>query len=118
MSPSGTEAPVSRPNSSRSILVVDDEPAISWALDRALTREGYGVTVTASAEQALVLADRHPPDVIILDVRLPGMDGLSALAQLRKRDPGVAVIVITAFGDLPTAVKALEGGAFDYLTKP
>ena len=100
------------------ILIVDDEEAVCWALDRALTREGHRVAVAASAEQALALVGRLSPDAILLDVRLPGMDGLTALRLFQERLPGVPVIVVTAFGNLDTAVKAVEGGAFDYLTKP
>src|SRR4051812_36161738 len=110
--------PVTRESTGTRILIVDDEPAISWALERALAREGHAVAVAASAEQALSLAAKHAPDVVILDVRLPGMNGLTALPRLKERAPDAAVIVITAFGDLPTAVRAVEGGAFDYLTKP
>ena len=102
----------------RHILIVDDEEAVCWALDRALTREGHRVSVAASAEQAFALADQQRPDAVILDVRLPGMDGLTALGLFQQRLPGVPVIVVTAFGNLDTAVKAVEGGAFDYLTKP
>jgi two-component system nitrogen regulation response regulator GlnG len=109
---------VTRESTGRHILIVDDEPAIAWALERALAREGHGVAVAASAEQALALSSKCTPDVVILDVRLPGMDGLTALPRLKDRAPDAAVIVITAFGDLPTAVRAVEGGAFDYLTKP
>ncbi|MBI1917319.1 MAG: sigma-54-dependent Fis family transcriptional regulator [Planctomycetes bacterium] len=102
----------------RHVLIVDDEEAVCWALGRALGREGHKATVAASAEQALAVIERQAPDVIILDVRLPGMDGLTALNLLRERLPAVPVIVITAFGNLDTAVKAVEGGAFEYLTKP
>jgi two-component system, NtrC family, nitrogen regulation response regulator GlnG len=100
------------------VLLIDDEEAVCWALQRALTREGHGVAVAPSAERGLELARKQRPDAIVLDVRLPGMDGLTALGRLREIAPGVPVLVITAFGDLPTAVKAVEGGAFDYLTKP
>ena len=109
---------MTRESTGRHILIVDDEPAISWALERALSREGHSVAVAASAEKALALVAKHAPDVVILDVRLPGMDGLTALPRIKARAPDAAVIVITAFGDLPTAVKAVEGGVFDYLTKP
>src|SRR5207248_1587298 len=85
---------------------------------RALAREGHSVDVAASAEQAFPLLAQKRPDAVILDVRLPGMDGLTALARLRQLAPAVPVIVVTAFGDLPTAVRAVEGGAFDYLAKP
>jgi two-component system nitrogen regulation response regulator GlnG len=100
------------------ILIVDDEEAVCWSLQRALGREGHAVSVAASAEQAFVLLNRQRPDVLILDVRLPGMDGLTALARIRQVVPDLPVIVVTAFGDLPTAVRAVEGGAFDYLAKP
>jgi two-component system nitrogen regulation response regulator GlnG len=104
--------------STKHILIVDDEEAVCWALERALKGEGYRVDVAASAEQAFSLAWARPPDVVVLDVRLPGMDGLSALGRLRQRYPELPVIVVTAHGDLPTAVRAVEGGAFDYLAKP
>jgi two-component system nitrogen regulation response regulator GlnG len=100
------------------ILVVDDEEAVCWALSRALQRDGHHVAVASSAEEAFALVRRQRPDVIVLDVRLPGLDGLSALSQLRKLTEDAPVIVVTAFGNLNTAVRAVEGGAFDYLAKP
>jgi two-component system, NtrC family, nitrogen regulation response regulator GlnG len=101
-----------------SILIIDDEEPIAWALRRAFEREKYRVGVAATAEDGLAQARKHPPDVVFLDVRLPGMDGLTALAELRRIAPNAAIIVITAHGNLNTAVKAVEGGAFDYLAKP
>jgi len=101
-----------------SILIVDDEEPIAWALKRAFEREGYRVAVSPSAEDGLKKAAADEPDVIFLDVRLPGMDGLTALARLKQVAPAAGVIVITAHGNLNTAVKAVEGGAFDYLAKP
>lgn len=100
------------------ILVVDDEQAVCWALERALSREGHRVSVAATAEEAFDVAARKKPDAIVLDVRLPGLDGLSALGRLREISQDAPVIVVTAFGNLATAVKAVEGGAFDYLAKP
>jgi two-component system nitrogen regulation response regulator GlnG len=101
-----------------SVLIIDDEEPIAWALRRAFEREGYRVAVAAAAEDGLAKARQHPPDVVFLDVRLPGMDGLAALAELKSAAPAAAVVVITAHGNLNTAVKAVEGGAFDYLAKP
>ena len=101
-----------------SVLIIDDEEPIAWALRRAFEREKYRVEVAATAEDGLAKAKKNPPDVIFLDVRLPGMDGLTALNELKKVAPGAAVVVITAHGNLNTAVKAVEGGAFDYLAKP
>ena len=100
------------------ILIVDDEEAVCWVLEQALTKEGHRVAVAASAEQAFVLAKKQRPDAIVLDVRLPGLDGLSALGKLREISEDAPVIVITAYGNLSTAVQAVEGGAFDYLAKP
>lgn len=102
----------------RKILIVDDEEAVCWSLQRALTRLGHLVQTAGTAEKALAEVGRQRPDVIVMDIRLPGMDGLTALARLRELASSVPVIIITAFGNLTTAVKALEGGAFDYLTKP
>src|SRR5688500_1498312 len=100
------------------ILIVDDEEAVCWALKKALSAEGHRVAVAASAEEAFVQAEKQTPDAIILDVRLPGLDGLSALGKLRALSDDAPVIVVTAFGNLSTAVRAVEGGAFDYLAKP
>jgi two-component system, NtrC family, nitrogen regulation response regulator GlnG len=100
------------------ILIVDDEEAVCWAMKKALTKLGHQVAVASSAEEAFRLAEKQIPDAIILDVRLPGLDGLSALAQLQKLSHDAPIIVVTAFGNLSTAVRAVEGGAFDYLAKP
>jgi two-component system nitrogen regulation response regulator GlnG len=99
-------------------LLVDDEEAVCWSLERALTREGHRVAVAPSAEQAFVQVEKQRPDVIVLDVRLPGMDGLSAVGRLRQLSEEAPIIVVTAFGNLSTAVRAVEEGAFDYLAKP
>jgi two-component system nitrogen regulation response regulator GlnG len=100
------------------ILVVDDEEAVCWALERALKSQGHSVAVAPSAEDAFRRAGQQRPHAVILDVRLPGMDGLAALGKLRQLTHNAPVIVITAFGNLDTAVRAVEGGAFDYLAKP
>jgi DNA-binding NtrC family response regulator len=100
------------------ILVVDDEASICWAFRESLGDEGHDVHVASSAEQGLQLAATAPPDAVVMDVRLPGMDGLAAMKVFRERIGPAPIIIITAFGDLETAVRALEGGAFDYLVKP
>jgi len=100
------------------VLIVDDEPAICWALEKALSERGHDVTTTANAEAALEWTESATPDAVIMDVRLPGMDGLTALELFRDRFADTPVIVITAFGDLDTAVRAINRGAFEYLTKP
>lgn len=101
-----------------SLLVVDDEEAISWSLKKAFERAGYKVSVAPSAEAAFEIAKNQSIDAAILDVRLPGMDGISALAKLRQLTHEAPIIIITAHGNLSTAVKAVEGGAFEYLPKP
>lgn len=100
------------------LLVVDDEPSICWALSRLGQSLGHEVVTASSAEQALELVACQPPDAVVLDVRLPGMDGLTAMKQLRQRCGEPPIIVITAYGDLNTAVEAVRQGAFEYLIKP
>jgi two-component system nitrogen regulation response regulator GlnG len=100
------------------LLVVDDEQSICWGLSKMGKSLGYTVTTASSAESALDLVAQVRPDVIVLDVRLPGMDGLSAIEHLRTRAGDVPIIVITAYGDLNTAVRAVQNGVFDYITKP
>src|SRR5262249_19151490 len=89
------------------ILIVDDEEAVCWSLQRALSREGHSVAVAASAEQAFALMKDQPPDAVLLDVRLPGMDGLTALSRMKQMGLEAPVIIATAFGNLPTAVRAV-----------
>jgi two-component system nitrogen regulation response regulator GlnG len=100
------------------ILVVDDEEAVCWSLEQALVGEGHTVAAAPSAEKAFEQVAARKPDAVILDVRLPGMSGLAALGKLRALTGDAPIIVVTAFGNLNTAVKAVEGGAFDYLAKP
>ncbi|HUG91670.1 MAG TPA: sigma-54 dependent transcriptional regulator [Planctomycetaceae bacterium] len=100
------------------VLIVDDEPGICWSFREFLTEDGHDVSVAASAEEAFRIVDQRRPDAVVLDVRLPGMDGLSALRRLKAQTGGAPIIVITAFGNLETAVRAVREGAFDYLSKP
>jgi two-component system nitrogen regulation response regulator GlnG len=99
------------------VLIIDDEEAIAWALRKACETQGYRAVVAPSAEEGLAKAKTEHPAAIFLDVRLPGMDGLTALGKLRLSNPDAAILVMTAHGNLATAVKAVEGGAFDYLAK-
>jgi two-component system nitrogen regulation response regulator GlnG len=100
------------------ILIVDDEPSICWGLSRLAITMGHIADVAASAEQGLKLAAAAAPDVLILDVRLPGMSGLAAMEAFAPHLNGAPIIMITAFGDLETAVEAVRKGAFEYVTKP
>ncbi|TWT93715.1 sigma-54-dependent transcriptional regulator [Neorhodopirellula pilleata] len=100
------------------ILVVDDEPSICWALEKMLSGEGHHVVTASSAEEGLRLAGQHELSMVILDVRLPKQDGITALPGFLKATDNAPVVIITAFGDLETAVAAVKNGATDYLTKP
>jgi len=100
------------------ILVVDDEAAVRFMLKHALQTEGYQVTLSASAEEALVHLQTTPFDLALVDLKMPGQDGLSLLAQIRASWPQTAVILLTAFASLESAITALRYGALDYLIKP
>ena len=100
------------------ILVADDEPSIRWVLDRLLRQAGHAVTVVEDGERALARAAAEPFDLVFLDVRMPGLDGLEVLSRLRPAAPDTAVVVMTAHGSVRAAVEAMQRGAYDYLTKP
>jgi DNA-binding NtrC family response regulator len=100
------------------LLIVDDEQSICWGLTKLAESMGHTAASAASAEQGLEAAKTRRPDAVVLDVRLPGMDGLAAMPHFRDLLGAVPIIVITAFGDLATAVRAVRLGAFDYLLKP
>jgi len=100
------------------ILVVDDEPAIGWSLRELFSDGGHDVVVAADLEAAAAACRQHRPETILLDVRLGSRDGLAALPELRAAAGDVPVVIMTAFGDLDTAVRAVRAGAFDYLVKP
>ena len=100
------------------ILVVDDEHFITFTLKQHLEQEGYEVFTAPSAEEGLEIYKTEIPDVLILDVQLPGMSGLELLTTLKKIYPENIVIIITAFGDIETAVTAIKSGAYDFVEKP
>lgn len=100
------------------MLVVDDEPAICWAFERMLGDDGLRVLKASSAEEGLQLAAENQVEMVLLDVRLPKEDGISALPKFLAATHNAPVVIMTAFGDLDTAVAAVRNGASDYLTKP
>lgn len=100
------------------VLIVDDEKGMRHILKRLLTDEGYQVETAESGEDALGLLERIPFDAAMVDVRMPGMDGLEVLDRIRERDPDVSVVMMTAFGAIETAVSAMKRGAYEYITKP
>ena len=103
---------------SRKIIVIDDEKLIRWTLEQHLVKEGYEVTTAESAEKGLELIAEETPDLVLLDNRLPGMTGLEMLEKLNVQERGIMVIMITAYGMVETAVKAMKFGAYDYISKP
>jgi DNA-binding NtrC family response regulator len=105
--------------SSKGIIhVIDDEPVIHDVLAQLLTSEGYEVEISASGEEALEKFPSQSFDVILLDLLMPGMDGIEVLRRIKKVDPLAAVIIITAYGSVESAISAMKIGALDYVQKP
>jgi len=100
------------------ILVVDDQDTIRHFLSKAISDEGHDVCVAASGEEALEFFSTDPPEVVVLDYKLPGMNGIKVLNKIKEIERETVVIMITAYGEISCAVKALKGGAYDYITKP
>ncbi|TNF24517.1 MAG: sigma-54-dependent Fis family transcriptional regulator [Deltaproteobacteria bacterium] len=101
-----------------SILIVDDEPGIRDSLTSWFEEDGFDVDNAGDARAALAKLDARPFQIVLLDIKMPGMDGMELLKRIRASAPDVVVIMITAFASVETAVQALKDGAFDYVTKP
>jgi len=105
--------------SSKGIIhIIDDEPVIHDVLAQLLTSEGYEVEISSSGEEALEKFPSHSFDVILLDLLMPGMDGIEVLRRIKRIDPLAAVIIITAYGSVESAIEAMKIGAHDYVQKP
>src|SRR5438128_3759845 len=100
------------------VLIVDDEPGVRSALSGVLRDEGYNVEAVESGEACLDRVVREAVDVIVLDVWLPGIDGLATLGRLRHMKVDSQVVVISGHGNIESAVKAIKMGAFDFVEKP
>ncbi|HWH02187.1 MAG TPA: sigma-54 dependent transcriptional regulator [Gemmatimonadales bacterium] len=100
------------------VLAVDDDAGVLRILERILRREGHTVATACSGEAALTSVGTRRPDAVVLDVQMPGIDGLETLARLRHQVPGVPVVIMTGLGDVDTAVLAFKRGAADFVVKP
>jgi two-component system nitrogen regulation response regulator GlnG len=100
------------------VWIVDDDRSIRWVIEKALSREGIAYNSFSSAQDALAALSEGVPEVLVSDVRMPGLSGLELLQTVKQRHPAVPVIVMTAYSDLDTAVAAFQGGAYEYLPKP
>src|SRR5436190_261783 len=98
--------------SKANILVVDDQESIRHFVSRALEDEGYQVRTTGTAREARAVLDRELPDLVLLDLKLPDGTGLELLREIKRAQPELTVIIMTAFGEVETAVEAMSAGAF------
>ncbi|MDO6562754.1 nitrogen regulation protein NR(I) [Amphritea sp. 1_MG-2023] len=101
-----------------SVWIVDDDRSIRWVMDKALTSEGVNVTLFESGDAMLQQLQREAPDVVVSDIRMPGIDGLDLLERVNAEHPELPIIIMTAHSDLDSAVASYKGGAFEYLPKP
>jgi DNA-binding NtrC family response regulator len=101
-----------------SILVVDDEPIVNQSLGDWFRQDGYQVTTASSAKEALRLVAEHTFDIALLDIKMPGIDGLELQERLVRDCPDLSIIIMTAYASVDSAVRALKAGAYDYITKP
>ena len=105
-------------NSAAKVWVVDDDASVRWVLEKALQHDGMQVRGFAEAEAAQLALQSEQPDVLVTDIRMPGISGIELLKYLESLCPALPVIVITAHSDLDSAVTAYRAGAFEYLPKP
>jgi two-component system nitrogen regulation response regulator GlnG len=100
------------------VWIIDDDRSIRWVFEKALTREGIAHRTFGAAQEALDKLSDESPQVVVSDIRMPGLSGLEFMQQLKSRVPSTPVIIMTAYSDLESAVAAFQGGAFEYLPKP
>jgi two-component system response regulator (stage 0 sporulation protein F) len=102
----------------KTILIVDDEKDFCTVLSDSLSQDRYRVFTALNGKMALQLAKKEKPDLMLLDIKMPGMDGIEVLRKTKKMKKEIVVIMFTAYGTLETARKAMKLGAYDYVTKP
>ena len=100
------------------ILIVDDELIVRESLGGWLERDGHTVDKAASGEEALEKCENTRYDILLLDIKMEGMSGLDVLKKVKENDPDVSVVMITAYGSIPSAIEAMKSGAHEYLLKP
>src|SRR5271157_4666166 len=101
-----------------SVLIIDDEAAIRESLETLLELEGYGVESASTGEEGLARIGERSFDLVLLDLALPDRNGLDLLADLHAQDPGLSIIMVTAYGTVENAVKAMQAGAANFVQKP
>jgi len=102
----------------KTILIVDDQPGIRLLLKEVFSKEGYQTFTAGSGKEALELVQEVCPDLVLLDMKIPGMDGIEILKRLKKNKPSVHVIMMTAYGELDLIKESMNWGAERYFTKP
>lgn len=100
------------------VLVIDDEEYMGWIIKKALAPCGFDISLATSGKSGLNLAEKENPDLVILDIRMPDIDGIEVLKRIKKIQSDTQVIIITAHGSIDTAILSMKQGAFDYITKP
>lgn len=102
----------------KKVLIVDDDPAVCNMLKKFLTKKGYEAIVALSGEEAIKKVKKEKPYAVLLDIRMPGMDGIETLKKIREIDKEAGIVMITAVKEEEIGKKCLELGAYDYITKP
>jgi len=102
----------------KKIVIIDDEASICEVLTRALEPDGYEVKSETDALKGLELVEKEKPDCVLLDVKMPAIDGVSALVKIKEKNKDTVVIMITAYGTFENAMESINKGAYDYIAKP
>ncbi len=105
-------------NSKGYVLIVDDEQILRESLSEWLKEDGYQVNAVSNGMDALKVIAQSPPDVAVVDIKMPGMDGVTLLKKIKEQNPEIPVIMMTAFATVENAVQSMKDGAYDFLTKP